>query len=154
MTTPIADRFARWTEAIPESGCLIWMGAITPRGYGEITLGGRAQRAHRIAYQIAHGPIPPGMQVLHRCDVRCCVAPGHLFLGKEIDNVRDMIEKGRRASTAGARNGAAKLTDDQVRAIRSDLRAQTAVAEAFGIHQSLVSLIRARKRWAHVEDVS
>src|SRR6185436_8652420 len=49
-----------------------------------------------IAWTEANGPIPNGMQVLHRCDNPPCVNPAHLFLGTQTDNMRDMTAKGRR----------------------------------------------------------
>jgi hypothetical protein len=54
--------------------------------------------AHRYAYAWLYGDIPGGMQVLHRCDVRLCVNPDHLFLGTQLDNMRDMCAKGRSRS--------------------------------------------------------
>ena len=55
--------------------------------------------AHRFSYEHHIGPIPTGMFVLHRCDVRRCVNPAHLFIGDARDNLLDCIEKGRRPST-------------------------------------------------------
>lgn len=79
----------------PNSGCFIWIGAASELGYGRFRFNGTVQGAHRVSWQLANGPIPDGMHVLHRCDVPSCVRPEHLFIGTDLDNVRDMHAKGR-----------------------------------------------------------
>jgi len=56
--------------------------------------------AHVVAFLLSDGRLEHGQQVLHRCDVKLCVRPGHLFAGTQADNVRDMIAKGRQATGA------------------------------------------------------
>ena len=79
-------------------GCWLWLGSCNEDGYGRLTVGGRknpkAVGAHRIAYEIVKGKIGT-LQVLHTCDVPCCVNPSHLFLGTHDDNMRDAANKGR-----------------------------------------------------------
>lgn len=96
--------------------CWYWVGARNHLGYGETASG----KAHRVSWELHHGPIPEGMHILHRCDVRCCVNPGHLFLGTHADNMRDMAGKGRGATpdVRGERNPQAKLTAAEVEAMR------------------------------------
>jgi hypothetical protein len=90
-----------WQErTIPEpnSGCLLWEGAVQRYGYGHIRVGGRKGRnvsVHRLVWEEANGPIPLGLHVLHQCDVPACVNINHLFLGTHSDNMRDMWNKGR-----------------------------------------------------------
>lgn len=93
----LAARFSSKYEPVTETGCWIWTASIGGGGYGQIGSGGRKQPllAHRASWQIHFGQIPDGMQVCHKCDVKLCVNPDHLFLGSQIDNMQDMIRKGR-----------------------------------------------------------
>jgi hypothetical protein len=94
-----ADALARFeAKFIPEpnSGCWLWTGGTSGYGYGHFSLPVRGCRtAHRAAWTLYRGQIPAGLHVLHKCDVRCCVNPSHLFLGTHSDNMRDMVRKGR-----------------------------------------------------------
>lgn len=92
------QRFAKKIERIPFVTCWLWSGATFPNGYGA-TSGGE-QLAHRASWRHYNGPIPKGMQVLHRCDVPACVNPEHLFLGTAADNHKDKVAKGRQARGA------------------------------------------------------
>lgn len=145
-----ADRFWARLDATDETQCWEWPGVASPEGYGRVMVGGKTIPTHRFAYQLARGEIPAGMNVCHHCDNRRCCNPQHLFAGTQDDNIADCIRKGR--FVVGVRNGGAKLNDDAVRAIRQDHRTQMAIAEHHGVSQSLVSVIRLRKRWSHVTD--
>lgn len=82
-------------EKIPEAGCWLWMGACTAGGYGHLRTQSGLRYSHRVSYEIFVGPIPEGKCVLHRCDVRCCVNPHHLWAGSHSENTRDAHQKGR-----------------------------------------------------------
>jgi len=82
------------------TGCWLWRGI---RGdssrefYGNATSWGRNIRVHRLSYELYNGPIPPGMYVLHKCDVKACVRPDHLYLGTQSQNMRDVWLRQRAA---------------------------------------------------------
>ena len=140
-----------WRRVMKTRGCWLWHGA-TAKGYGQLSAGERHQlvTAHRVAWTAAHGRIPDGLCVLHRCDVRSCANPDHLFLGTVTDNRDDAVAKGRQAK--GERNGRAKLTAESVRAIRTAVEHNTlvSVAERFGVSVRAVRFIMLRETWAHI----
>lgn len=83
-------------ERITESGCWIWTGVLSgSTGYGVTSKQYQRLSVHRVSWEMANGPIENGLFVLHRCDVRSCVNPAHLFLGTAKDNFHDAIRKGR-----------------------------------------------------------
>jgi hypothetical protein len=139
----------------PTPGCWLWPGGKNSWGYGVITAEGRVQSAHRVSWEVHHGPIPAGMQVCHRCDVRDCVRPDHLFLGTAKDNVADMDAKGRRgrgwkAVRRGEMHQAAKLSDAEAAAVREAVglgESRRSVARRFGISHTYVGmLVRGERR--------
>jgi len=95
-TTEIERLIAERSTIDPESGCWIWFWSAMSTGYGDFRLNKRHHLAHRASYEVYKGPIPEGMHVLHRCDVKSCVNPDHLFLGTNLDNIQDSVRKGRR----------------------------------------------------------
>ena len=97
-TGGLDQRFWAKIKTRPGDGCWMWCGSVAPNGYGLAHSGGMTGRysgAHRLMWTLAHGQIPDGMSVLHRCDVRACVNPAHLFLGTQSDNIRDCVLKFR-----------------------------------------------------------
>ncbi len=93
---PVAERF--WPKVRRGEGCWEWTGARSAKGYGRLTAGRRGDgylRTHRLSFELAYGPVPDGLFVLHRCDNPPCVRPDHLFLGTKSDNMRDAVSKGR-----------------------------------------------------------
>jgi hypothetical protein len=144
----LAARIDSAVERIPFSGCWIWLATVNHRGYGMMSVGDRTAPVHRLSWQAHRGPIPHGLYVLHRCDVRCCVNPAHLFLGTHQDNMDDMKAKGR--SSFGERNALAKLTADSVREIRASGASSRIMAEQLGVSRSLIKQVRKGTIWAHV----
>lgn len=138
------------------SDCWYWVGLRSWLGYGQIAAarnyGSCEIAAHRLSWELFNGPVPTGLKVLHRCDVRACVNPSHLFLGSQADNVADMIAKGRGRSIPmyGEANPGARLTTDQVRAIRAahaSGETQHGLARRFGVAPMTVNRIVRHQTW-------
>ncbi|MCC7541947.1 MAG: HNH endonuclease [Deltaproteobacteria bacterium] len=172
------DRF--WSKVAPEpnSGCWLWMASTDACGYGRFGVARSNVLAHRNAYVLVHGAIPGGMHVLHRCDVRACVNPDHLFLGTHADNMADMANKGRGAPPSGDRhwsrlhpekraygdrngsrrhrrrgetNSNASLTNSSAADIRALLARgamQREVAAAYGVSQTCISRLAMGRTYA------
>ena len=86
----------RFEQFVDRSGdCWVWTGWINHYGYGGFRFRGKSRGAHRVAYELAHGPFDEKLHVLHRCDNPPCVRPDHLWLGTQADNMADMKRKGR-----------------------------------------------------------
>lgn len=143
------DRF--WARIDKGDGCWTWTGGRMPTGYGSVRFRGECTVAHRVVWELTHGPIPSGIYVCHTCDNRLCCNPGHLFLGTHLDNIADMVAKGRNAK--GETNGQAKLTEADVLAIRTRVAAgkrQLDVARSYALDSGHVSMIVHRKIWKHL----
>ena len=133
-----------------KSGCTLWKSYKCTNGYGQIQIEGKIWMAHRLAWVLSNGAIPEGLYVLHKCDVRDCVNPEHLFLGTHIDNVADRDAKGRANHPKGEANGRAKLTNEDVKNIRSDNRLLREIAHDYKMSPKHISLIKTYKKWSHI----
>lgn len=147
--------------------CVIWPGKPDPAGYGKLRFDGRTSFAHRIAYLLAFGPIPKGLQVNHRCkQSRACVNPAHLYAGSQKENCADRQRDGTVAvadahgartkpdrHVKGERTGTSKLTEAAVRQIREGVangEPQMTFVRRFGVSKTVISYVVKRKSWAHV----
>lgn len=84
---PLPVRFWSFVTFTPE--CWEWTGYITPKGYGTFCLrAGVTVWAHRLAYELTHGPFPAGLTIDHLCNNRGCVRPSHLEPVTQAENVR------------------------------------------------------------------
>ncbi len=141
-----------WSKVEKTDGCWLWTGCIKRDGYGKVRISQRSFIAHRVSWELSFGAIPDFLHVLHRCDNPACVRPEHLFLGTQRDNVADMDAKGRRGEVnmRGERHPQARLTEADVRLIRSSLEHRSVLARRFGVTGQAITDVRRRKSWKHV----
>lgn len=95
---PFEVRFHQKYIPEPNTGCWLWTDAPNRKGYGELVVGKKVLRAHRVSWFLHFGEIKEGLHVLHKCDTPACVNPCHLFLGTNSDNMIDKKLKGRATS--------------------------------------------------------
>lgn len=146
----LAEKLAFHSAPQPD-GCILWTGSKTKVGYGQFSYKGKMRKPHRVAWEIANGRrIPPGMMICHKCDVRHCINPEHLWLGTCAENLADRDAKGRQAKQRGETGNNARLTDAQARAILADTRSQTKIAADYGVCQQTVSFIKRRITFSHL----
>ncbi len=158
------------------SGCWEWQKYRTIAGYGQLRFRGRTTAAHRLAWELANGPIPEGLHVLHHCDNPPCCNPAHLFTGDDQANAQDAVRKGRHSSmvhpesrprgsghysrrrperlTRGESFWSAKMTDAKVREARrvyaSGGISMQRVATMFDLGPWAMREILQFRSWKHV----
>lgn len=143
------DFLAR-SQPDPNSGCWLWEGSICEKGYGRVGVNGHNRRAHRVSWAQENGPIPNGMLVCHKCDVRCCVNPDHLWIGSDLDNSHDMLAKGREKWMHGETSPNAVLCEKDVIEIRESSLNVYRLAEIYGVDKRTIGRARDRVTWKHV----
>lgn len=147
-------RFWHKVEKRGPDDCWLWSGTKPAFGHGQFVHGGKVVYAHRFAWEQVNGHVPDGQCILHRCDVPSCVNPAHLFLGTRVDNLSDMRVKMRGRNPprhAGSRHPQAKLTETDVRDIRTSSLSALELAHRYGIARRTVYNILHRKSWADLE---
>ena len=169
----LAERFIEKTIPVPFSGCWIWMGALSSKGYGSIRISKKTYIASRVSFVIYKGTIPNGLCILHSCDIPSCVNPDHLRLGTHFENIQDMISKKRdvwsnfskknnlkilfskmrKGKNLGSNNSNAKFSEEnilKIRSLRKEGINQTQIAKMFCTTQNRISEIVNRKTWRNI----
>jgi HNH endonuclease len=169
---PLAERFAYYVpQGLSPDVCWNWLGKVSGAGYGRIRMGGAGTKlagAHKVAWELIHGPIPKGMFVCHRCDNPPCVNPGHLFVDFPKGNTQDALRKnrmshGKKHSEAilassydgrGEKNNHAKLQASDIYTIRtlSPAMTFTAISQRYHVSISAISKIVHRRTWKHLPE--
>jgi hypothetical protein len=145
-----------FAKSIPEpnSGCHLWTAGLTDKGYAKIGIRDSAGKpktmeGHRLAWELANGPAPSGMVVMHICDTPSCINVDHLKLGTQADNLRDMWVKGRAkpGQTPPHERPNAKLSWELVRYIRSTPTPSKQLAKELGVTDVLIYRVRNGLGW-------
>lgn len=143
-----SERLARNSIAEPNSGCVLWTGSFSKKGYGHIKVDGKCQLAHRVAWEIKNGPVPSGLCVCHKCDTPACINVDHLFIGTNDENMADRSRKGRQARLIGERNPRAVLSAADVLAIRRSSESNSSLGRRFGVTPQAIRLARIGANWS------
>lgn len=163
------ERFLLNIDIKEEDMCWLWKGGISKNnGYGRMKINGEMYRAHRISWEYFNEKeIPENMLICHKCDVKLCCNPFHLFLGTHQDNMHDKFIKGRNCygeksgrythpetTARGERVGTSKLNENQVIEIIQLLKSkdikQTEIAKKFNVNKSLITKIKLGEVWVHL----
>lgn len=159
-TTP--EAFWRRVMRGKPSACWPWLGSRRKSGHGSILWEDRHHSAHRVAYQLTHGPIPVGLHVCHRCDNAPCCNPQHLYLDTAAGNNADMWARGRGRSgpqidpgclLRGERHPNAKLSVEAVLSIRAQSATgarRRDLARTFGVSEGAIAAVVSRRLWRHI----
>lgn len=155
-TSSLKERFEQKAFPDPNTGCWLWGGSQQTDGYGNIFYSKQkgVRLAHRVSYELYVKSIPKGLQVLHKCDVTFCVNPEHLFLGTQLENIKDRVNKNRSSHLSGQLSPRALFTDNQIREIRKTaFNKKLTVNETAELFKRPIETIRAilkRTKWNHV----
>ena len=139
--------------------CREWVRASNEAGYGRLWDGERLQYVHRLSHEVFVGPIPAGLDCLHRCDNPGCIEPRHLWCGTHAKGRQRGAVKGRPSSHRGSRHPLSKLDEGQAREIKARLAAGiagapvrlTVLAAEYGVSGSTVRAIRDGRAWGWLE---
>ena len=144
--------FSRFWKYVDSEGkfsteCWPWIGAKNEHGYGWFCVrNGHTGMAHRLMWEQSVGPIPEGLNVLHKCDNSNCVNPGHLYVGTQSTNLIDSVKRGRRKTVLSVENviEIKKLLRDSPQLTHKE------ISKKFGVSRGLVSFISRGVAWGHV----
>ena len=130
-----------------ETGCWLWLKALSVTGYAVLQYGGKVNKVSRLSYGLYKGEVPDCLHVLHRCDNPVCINPDHLFLGTDKDNMRDKQAKGRGFISSGAKSGMAKLTEAQVEEALTSTTRHIDLASKFKVSADVIVDVRSGLSW-------
>ena len=133
-------RLDAYAPPLSDKECWLWTGGLS-RGHGTVWVGGSQRGAHCVSWELFNKQVvPDGMVVRHKCDVGHCVNPHHLELGTQLQNIKDMHERGRYVSPEGFRHRT-KRERAQIIAIAKEGVSYAAIGRIFGCSRQTVSRI-------------
>lgn len=150
---PLSERFWEKVDIRGKDECWEWMASLHKDGYGNF----RGTLSHIVSWRLSNGDFQKGMYVCHKCDNRSCVNPNHLFLGTQLDNMRDMVNKGRGKDHNGENNPKAKLKEKDVLEIYRLHNSGTSsykIAKIYNVTQTAISYIVKGKSWKNLWETS
>lgn len=130
--------------------CILWEGARDKDGYGTVNVAGNKLQAHRYIYASSTKEDISGKIIRHTCDNPPCVNIAHLVPGTHVDNMRDMVARGRQRKARGTENSNAKLCEQDVRNIRKLIEegeALNGIAKLFGVNPPTITAIKTGQNW-------
>lgn len=140
-TVQTEERFETKYMPVTESGCWLWTDRMDKYGYGLFYMNSRKYGSHRVSWEIHNGPIPEGKQINHKCHVRCCVNPHHLYVGTQAENMLDKMERGL---------AAVKLKASDILEIRNSTLPTKELAIKYDVSTGTIYKIISRAIWAHI----
>lgn len=152
----LQERLKNNVKKITKNGCWLWGRACDTNGYGRMSMYGELAAAHRVSYLVFIGNIPRGMYVCHKCDVRNCINPDHLFIGTAKENTLDCLNKGRSGAVSnGERHFNSKLTEKSVIEILElcSLKKlnQHEIAALYNVNHATISAIHTGAKWKYLQ---
>lgn len=132
-----------------EDGHMLFTGCKDKDGYGVTSIKHVKMPAHRAAWLLSGEVISEGLYVLHRCNVRNCINPNHLYIGTQKENVKDQFDAD--TFVRGEKNGSAKLTELQVREIRTNRNSARYYADLYNVSYYTIWDILSGRSWQHVK---
>ena len=150
----VLEKFWKFVEINPETGCWEWAGGKNDAGYGIFCTSKMRIRTHRYCWELFNEPIPQSMELCHKCDSPPCINPDHLFIGTHAENMADMAQKrrGTKMGRPGEQNPAAKLTEEIAREIfaMKGQKIARVVADIFNVGTTAVYHIWHGHTWKHL----
>lgn len=147
----LKERLYGKIERVPESGCWVFMGKLDANGYGMLSStradGKKYWKAHRLSYEEHAGAIPEGKEVAHRCNIRCCINPQHLYAATHRQNIDDRMRTGKQYR--GEEASWSKVTEQQVREFLAGNERPDDWAKRVGISRAQAYRIRSGEAWKH-----
>lgn len=153
LTPEQSEQF--WSHVKKTDTCWLWQGWLKPNGYASTFIRGLHGKwyAHRVSAALRFGAFPKKLFVLHKCDVRNCVNPDHLFLGDHKANFTDAVNKGRMAH--GSRHYRTSMNEElvsQALELRAKKLPVREIALQLGVSESAISRAISGETWARVPD--